>query len=75
VAEECKKSGVSLTESEAGAVGAVACGENEDSSRDRGELRDTGHRGRSPSGNLDLWDFEDPNENFVQLLNSVPPEA
>jgi hypothetical protein len=24
------------------------------------------------SGNLDLWGFEDPDENFVQLVNSVP---
>jgi hypothetical protein len=52
--------------------GSVACGENEDSSRARGELRSRGRRGRSPSGNLDLRGFEDPNENFVQLVNSVP---
>ena len=51
--------------------GPVACGENEDSSRARGELRSKGRRGRSPSGNLDLRGFEDPNENFVQLVNSV----
>jgi hypothetical protein len=25
-----------------------------------------------PSGNLDLRGFEDPDENFVQLVNSVP---
>jgi hypothetical protein len=31
--------------------------------------------GRSPSGNLDLGAFEDPNENFVQLVNSVPPHS
>ena len=49
------------------------CGENEDSSRARGELRSKGRRGRSPSGNLDLRGFEDPNENFVQLVNNVPP--
>ena len=53
--------------------GPVACGENEDSSRARGELRSRGRRGRSPSGNLDLRGFEDPNENFVQLVNSVMP--
>ena len=52
--------------------GPVACGENEDSLRARGELRRRGRRGRPPSGNLDLWGFEDPNENFVQLVNSVP---
>jgi hypothetical protein len=52
--------------------GPVACGENEDSSRARGELRNRGCRDRSPSGNLDLWSFEDPDENFVQLINSVP---
>jgi len=51
--------------------GQVACGENEDSSRARGKLRSRG-RGRSPSGNLDLRGFEDPNENFVQLVNGVP---
>ena len=51
--------------------GLVACGENEDSSRARGKLRSRG-RGRSPSGNLDLRGFEDPNENFVQLVNGVP---
>ena len=51
--------------------GPVACGENEDSSRARGKLRSRG-RGRSPSGNLDLRGFEDPNENFVQLVNGVP---
>jgi hypothetical protein len=34
--------------------GPVACGENEDSSRARGELRSRGRRDRSPSGNLDL---------------------
>ena len=52
--------------------GLVACGENEDSSRARGELRSRGRRGRSPSGNLDFLGFEDPNENFVQLVNGVP---
>jgi len=52
--------------------GPVACGENEDSSSARGELRSRSRRGRSPSGNLDLWGFEDPNENFVQLVNGVP---
>jgi hypothetical protein len=31
-----------------------------------------GCRDRSPSGNLDLWSFEDPDENFVQLINGVP---
>ena len=41
-----------------------------DSSRARGELRSKGRRGRSPSGNLDLRGFEDPNENFVQLVNT-----
>ena len=51
--------------------GPVTCGENEASSRARGELRSRGRRGRSPSGNLDLRGFEDPNENFVQLVNSV----
>src|SRR4029434_7588153 len=45
--------------------GPVACGENEDSSRARGELRGRGRRGRSPSGNLDLWGLEDSDENFV----------
>jgi hypothetical protein len=25
----------------------------------------------TPTENLDLWGFEDPNENFVQLGNSV----
>jgi hypothetical protein len=50
----------------------VACGENEDSSRARGELRSGGRRGRSPSGNLDLRGFEDSDENFVQLVNRVP---
>ena len=29
-------------------------------------------RGRSPSGNFDLRGFEDPDENFVELVNSVP---
>ena len=52
--------------------GPVTYGENEDSSRARGELRSRGRRGRSPSGNLDFRGFEDPNENFVQLVNSVP---
>src|SRR4029077_10429014 len=52
--------------------GPVACGENEDSSRARGELRRRGRRSRSPSGNIDLRGFEDPDENFVQLVNSVP---
>jgi hypothetical protein len=52
--------------------GPVACGENEDRSWARGELRSRGRRGRSPSGNLDFQGFEDPNENFVQLVNSVP---
>ena len=50
----------------------VACGENEDSSKARGESRSRGRRGRSPSGNLDLRGFEDPVKNFVQLVNSVP---
>jgi hypothetical protein len=52
--------------------GPVACGENEDSSRARGELRSRGRRDCSPTGNLDLRGFEDPDENFVQLVNSVP---
>ena len=51
--------------------GPVAWGENEDSLRARGELRGRGRRDRSPSGNLDLRGFEDPDENFVQLVNSV----
>ena len=51
--------------------GPVASGENEDSSWARGELRRRGRRGRSPSGNLDLRGFEDLDENFVQLVNSV----
>src|SRR5439155_23517124 len=50
----------------------LACRENEDSSRARGELRNRGRRGRSASVNLDFRGFEDPNENFVQLVNSVP---
>ena len=46
VAEECKKSGVSLTELRSGShQGPVACGENEDSSRARGELRSRARRG------------------------------
>ena len=52
--------------------GPVACGENEDSSRARGELRLGVAEGRSPSGNFYLRGFEDPNENFVQLVHSVP---
>ena len=53
--------------------GPVTYGENEDSSRARGELRSRRRRDRSSSGNLDLRGFEDPNENFVQLVNSVMP--
>ena len=76
VAEECKKSGVSLTELRSGSRrGRLPAGENEDSSRARGELRSRGRRGRSPSGNLDLRGFEDPDYNFVQLVNSVPNPA
>jgi hypothetical protein len=55
------------------AFGPVACGENEDSSWARGELRSSGRRGRSPSGKLDLRAFEDPDENFVRLVNSALP--
>jgi hypothetical protein len=51
--------------------GPVACGENEDSSQARGELRSRGRRGRLPSGNLDLWGLEDSDEKFVQLVNRV----
>jgi len=50
----------------------VAYGENDDSSFARGELRSSGCRYRSPSGNLDLRRFEDSDENFVYLVNSVP---
>ena len=52
--------------------GPFTYGENEDSSFARGELRSRGCRDRSPSGNLDLRRFEDPDENFVHLVNSVP---
>src|SRR4029453_19155087 len=52
--------------------GPVACGENEDSSRARGELRGRGRRGRSPSGNLDLWGLEDSDENFVHSSQQRP---
>src|SRR5437899_2340574 len=53
--------------------GPVAGGENEDS---RGLVKNYGvkvRRGRSASVNLDFQGFEDPDENFVQLVNSVPP--
>ena len=52
--------------------GPFAYGENEDSPFARGELRSSGCRDRSPSGHLDLRCFEDPDENFVYLVNSVP---
>jgi hypothetical protein len=52
--------------------GPFTCGENEDSSWTRGELRSRGCRDRSPSGNLDLRGLEDFKENFVHLVNSVP---
>ena len=52
--------------------GPFAYGENEDSSFARGESRSSGCRDRLPSGNLDLRRFEDPDENFVYLVNSVP---
>ena len=41
--------------------GPVACGEIKNSSQVRGELPSRGRGGRSPSGNLDLGGFEDPN--------------
>ena len=53
--------------------GAVACGANEDSSRARRELRRGGCGDRASSGNLDLWGFENSDEKFVQLINSVVP--
>jgi hypothetical protein len=53
----------------------VACGENEDSARARAELRGRSRRGRSPNRNLDLRGFEDPHEDLVQLVNSVPSSA
>ncbi len=47
--QECKKSGVSLNGTpKRKSSGPVACGENEDSSQARGELRTRGRRGRSP---------------------------
>ena len=52
--------------------GPFTCGENEDNSWARGELWSSSCRDRSPSGNLDLRGFEDSNENFVHLVNSVP---
>ena len=45
--------------------------ENGDNSTARVEVRSNGRRDRSPSGNLDVRGFEDPNQNFVQLANSV----
>lgn len=50
----------------------VTCGQSEDSSRARGELRSGSRRGRPSSRHLDLWGFEDPLEDFVHLVNSVP---
>lgn len=35
-------------------------------------VRRGGGGGRAPSGNIDLRCFETPNQNFVQLVNSVP---
>ena len=52
--------------------GPFACDENEVSPFARGELRSRDCRDRPPSGNLDLRSFEDPNEDFVHLVNSVP---
>jgi hypothetical protein len=54
-----------------GPSGPIASGQNEDSSRACGELRSRGRRCRSPRRNLDFRGFEDPNENFVQFINSV----
>jgi hypothetical protein len=53
--------------------GPFTCGENEDSSWARGELRSSGCRDRSPNRHLDLRRFKDPNEKFVHLVTSVPP--
>jgi len=76
VAEECKEErSVANGTPKREPSGPVACGENEDSSWARGELRSRGRRGRSPNGNLDVRGFEDSNENFVQLVNSVPVSA
>jgi len=50
----------------------VACGENEDSLRPRGELWSRSRRGRPSSRHLDLRGVEDPLEDFVHLVNSVP---
>ena len=64
---------MSLTELRSGSRrGAVAFGASQDSSRARGELRNKDCRDRSPSGNFDLRSFEDPDENLVQLVNSIP---
>jgi hypothetical protein len=73
VAEACKKNGVSLTELRSG------------SRRDKlpdvrvkivqgagGELRSGNRRGGPESGNIDLWGLEASDQNFVQLVNSVP---
>ena len=52
--------------------GPVACGENENRSRARGELRSRGGRGRPPSGNLDLRGFEDPNQEVCPISQQRP---
>jgi hypothetical protein len=49
----------------------VVCGENEDSSRARAELRSGESRRSLDKRESRPWGFEDPNENFVQLVNSV----
>jgi len=73
VAEECKKSGVSLTELRSGSRrGHLPAVRTKISSWARGKLRSGGRRDRSPDGNLDFrGGFEDPNGNFVHLINTV----
>jgi hypothetical protein len=51
--------------------GPVACGENEDSSRARGELRGRVAEVARQVG-ISTRGFEDPNENFARLVNGVP---
>ena len=71
LAEETQKSGVSLTELRSGSRrGGLLMVRTK---MVRGFVENyRGRRCRSPRGNLDFRGFEDPNENFVQLINSVP---
>lgn len=52
--------------------GPAACGESGDSSRAGRKLWSGNRRGSSPSGDLDLRGFEDPDKSLVHLVSGVP---